>query len=94
MAGCGSSRTGCAGDSGSGTDQDVPLQASPIGAAYDDVWAGGWEELFPNDAPGAFEGRDLPDHGEWWTMAWTALEATGGSEATGETGSHIINRAR
>ncbi len=40
------------------------------GADYDDVWAGGWEELFPNDAAGDFEGRELPDHGEWWTMAW------------------------
>jgi hypothetical protein len=61
---------------------DVPLQTPPVGAAYDDVWAGGWEELFPNDAPGAFEGRDLPDHGEWWAMAWTAQVTTGGSEAT------------
>jgi hypothetical protein len=49
---------------------DVPLRASDIGAAYDDVWAGGWEELFPNDAPGVFEGRELPDHGEWWSRSW------------------------
>ena len=61
---------------------DVPLQASPVGAAYDDVWAGGWEELFPNDAPGPFEGRDLPDHGEWWAMRWSTLEAKGGATAT------------
>ena len=39
------------------------------GRRYDDVWAGGWEELFPNDAPGRFEGRELPDHGEWWAVA-------------------------
>src|SRR5688500_19902664 len=32
--------------------EDVPLAASAAGASYDDVWAGGWEELFPNDAPG------------------------------------------
>ena len=51
------------------------------GAVYDDVWAGGWEELFPNDAPGVFEGRQLPDHGEWWTMPWSAASATGGAEA-------------
>lgn len=50
----------------------VPLAVCAPGASYDDVWAGGWEELFPNDAAGAFEGRDLPDHGEWWTMAWDA----------------------
>jgi hypothetical protein len=50
----------------------VPLVACAVGAVYDDVWAGGWEELFPNDAPGAFEGRTLADHGEWWTLAWQA----------------------
>ena len=33
---------------------------------YDDVWRGGFEELFPSDAPGRFEGRHLPDHGELW----------------------------
>ena len=54
----------------------VPLTPSAPGAVYDDVWAGGWEELFPNDAAGRFEGRDLPDHGEWWTTAWDAVEAT------------------
>lgn len=59
----------------------VPLAASPRGSAYDDVWAGGWEELFPNDAPGSFEGHLLPDHGEWWTSSWTVTAATGGAEA-------------
>lgn len=49
----------------------MPPRAVPVGSAYDDVWAGGWEELFPNDAAGPFEGRDLPDHGEWWARAWT-----------------------
>lgn len=38
----------------------------PLGAAYDDVWAGGFEELFPNDAPGVFDGHVLADHGELW----------------------------
>ena len=61
--------------------KDVPLAASPSGSSYDDVWAGGWDELFPNDAPADFEGRSLPDHGEWWTTAWTVAEATGGAEA-------------
>jgi hypothetical protein len=40
------------------------------GAGYDDNWSGGWEELFPNDAAGTFEGRELPDHGEWWNSPW------------------------
>ena len=61
--------------------EDVPLAASPPGSAYDEVWAGGWEELFPNDAPGQFEGRTLLDHGEWWTAAWTVAESSGGAEA-------------
>lgn len=58
---------------------DVPLRAVAAGAVYDDVWAGGWEELFPNDAPGTFEDRDLPDHGEWWTLPWHVEESSGGA---------------
>ncbi|MBI2385628.1 MAG: hypothetical protein HYV14_06405 [Elusimicrobia bacterium] len=50
----------------------VALAVPAPGASYDDSWAGGWEELFPNDAPGDFDGRTLPDHGEWWSRAWTA----------------------
>jgi len=48
----------------------VPPRLLPPGSPYDDNWAGGWEELFPNDAPGEFDGRSLPDHGEWWSRAW------------------------
>ena len=55
----------------------VPLAAQPVGASYDDVWAGGWEELFPNDAPGPFEGRALPDHGEWWATPFAATVVEG-----------------
>jgi hypothetical protein len=57
----------------------VPLAAQPVGASYDDVWAGGWEELFPNDAAGPFEGRDLPDHGEWWATPFTVAEVVDGN---------------
>jgi len=53
----------------------VPAAAA-ADAVYDEVWAGGWEELFPNDAPGAFEGRELPDHGEWWSANWNVHEIT------------------
>lgn len=56
---------------------DTPLRRCPIGSVYDDVWAGGWEELFPNDAPGLFEGRNLPDHGEWWATAWDVASYSG-----------------
>lgn len=51
--------------------ESVPLAPASPEADYDEVWAGGWEELFPNDAPGEFEGRRLPDHGEWWTLDFT-----------------------
>ena len=44
----------------------------PVGAAYDDVWSGGWDELFPNDEAGTLEGDALPDHGELWTGDWQA----------------------
>ena len=50
---------------------NVPLRKCQPADAYDDNWSGGWEELFPNDAAGTFEGRDLPDHGEWWSSAWS-----------------------
>ena len=62
--------------------EGVPLVAHPAGALYDDVWAGGWEELFPNDAAGTFEGRQLPDHGEWWTLAFHAEPAVSDVAAT------------
>lgn len=48
----------------------VPLRSVALGASYDDNWVGGWEELFPNDAAGEFQGRSLPDHGEWWSQPW------------------------
>jgi Domain of unknown function (DUF5107) len=42
----------------------------PFGSCYDDVWCGGWEELFPNDVPGTILGEKYPDHGEVWTIEW------------------------
>lgn len=50
---------------------EVRLDRPSPDRSYDDGWAGGWEQLFPNDAPGHFEGRDLPDHGEWWSRDWS-----------------------
>lgn len=45
-------------------------------STYDDVWGGGFEELFPNDAPGVFQGRALRDHGELWDAPFEVLERT------------------
>ncbi|MBI4056157.1 MAG: DUF5107 domain-containing protein [Elusimicrobia bacterium] len=42
----------------------------PLGSNYDDNFSGGWDELFPNDAPGMVEGKNLPDHGELWAQPW------------------------
>jgi len=47
----------------------------PVGhSVYDDVWVGGFEELFPNDAPVHFDGRALPDHGELWNARFDVVE--------------------
>jgi hypothetical protein len=48
----------------------TPLRVATETDRYDEIWAGGWEELFPNDAAGYFEGRRLTDHGEWWRLQW------------------------
>ena len=58
----------------------VPLKAPSPSVSYDDQWAGGWEELFPNDAEGEFDGRRLPDHGEWWAKSWDAEIVSSGPE--------------
>lgn len=42
----------------------------PLGAAFDDVWCGGWDEIFPNDAPCNVNGERYPDMGEAWSIAW------------------------
>ena len=46
----------------------VAPRPAPYGAAYDDWFCGGWDELFPNDAATSFAGDTYPDHGEWWAM--------------------------
>ncbi|HVZ83507.1 MAG TPA: hypothetical protein VG893_07500 [Terracidiphilus sp.] len=51
---------------------EIPPTRQPLDACYDDVWSGGWDELFPNDESGSWDGLDLPDHGELWTGAWHA----------------------
>jgi len=41
---------------------------------YDDIWCGGFEELFPNDAPGEVQNRILKDHGELWLQNWNITD--------------------
>jgi galactose mutarotase-like enzyme len=54
----------------------VPLRPAAPGAAYDDQFLGGWDELFPNDEPEELAGEPMPDHGELWTQPWAVT--TGG----------------
>jgi hypothetical protein len=46
----------------------MPPRPAHYGAAYDDWFCGGWDELFPNDAPTSVTGDSYPDHGELWSM--------------------------
>lgn len=39
-------------------------------SVYDDVFFGGWDELYPNDEAEVIEGKAFPDHGEIWSMPW------------------------
>lgn len=43
----------------------------PFGSSYDDVFFGGWDELFPNDVPEELASEPYPDHGELWAAPWT-----------------------
>ena len=55
----------------------------PFHAVYDDVFFGGWDELFPNDMSENLGGEQMPDHGEVWTLPWQyALECVTPDEVT------------
>lgn len=48
----------------------VPLQRTYAGAPFDDVWSGGWDEIFPTDAPCQLDGVSYHDHGDLWIGPW------------------------
>ena len=50
----------------------IPFRAVRPDASYLELGDnGGWDECFPNVAPGGAPGwRDLPDHGEVWSQPW------------------------
>jgi hypothetical protein len=55
----------------------------PTHAIYDDVFFGGWDELYPNDIPEPLLGEPLPDHGELWTLPWEfEIQGDGTEEAS------------
>ena len=43
---------------------NLPPAVAEYGAGYDSGWAGGWDEVFPSDAPAEIDGVAYPDHGE------------------------------
>lgn len=61
----------------------IPPRKVPFGAVFDDVWCGGWEETFPNAAPGIINGESHPDHGEVWCLEWE-------SEVKTSSGSNLL----
>ncbi len=54
-----------------------------INETFDDVFPGGWDELFPTCEACEVEGLQVPDHGELWAVPWEwVIEKTvEGSEA-------------
>jgi hypothetical protein len=50
----------------------IALARHMIDAPYDDVWSGGWDELFPNDEEAVILGEQYPDHGVLWSATWHA----------------------
>jgi hypothetical protein len=55
-----------------------------MNSRYDDVWSGGWDELFPNDEVATIDGETYPDHGELWTGKWD-FEPFSSADAVGVT---------
>ncbi len=47
-----------------------------IGTNFDQVWQGGWDEVFPNDMTQQFQGRSLVDHGELWSQPWEVEQSS------------------
>jgi len=56
--------------------QSETTRSLPVGACFDDEWTGGWDEVFPNDAAGPFQGYNLVDHGELWSQRWEVVESS------------------
>src|SRR5690606_9323959 len=53
---------------------DNPQRDLDLKADFDSNWTGGWEEVFPNDAPCEFDDFKLVDHGEVWRKRWKKIK--------------------
>ncbi len=51
-------------------NEQVPLSKVEFGSTFDEVFMGGWDELFPNDEEAVFNDSKFPDHGEFWSIPW------------------------
>ena len=61
----------------------VGLTRTYAGAPFDDVWCGGWDDLFPTDSPCSIEGNAYHDHGDLWIGPWEwEIEEDTGDRAT------------
>jgi galactose mutarotase-like enzyme len=61
----------------------VPVDRTYAGAPFDDVWCGGWDDIFPTDAACEVEENTFHDHGDLWIGPWTwSLERDDPDEAT------------
>ena len=60
----------------------VELQKTYAGAFFDDLWCGGWDELFPTDGRCEVDGNTYHDHGDLWIGPWEwEVERDDGSSA-------------
>jgi hypothetical protein len=70
----------------------VGLARTYAGAAFDDVWCGGWDELFPTDAPCTLNGNTYHDHGDLWIGSWEwSVERDDGEEAILRLSRHSVS---
>jgi hypothetical protein len=64
-------------------NERVRLARTYPGAAFDDLWCGGWDELFPTDPPCEVDGNAVHDHGDLWIGPWEcSVERDDGQEVT------------
>jgi galactose mutarotase-like enzyme len=59
----------------------VPIGRTYAGAPFDDVWCGGWDDVFPTDGACEINVNTFHDHGDLWIGPWTwSLEKDGPDE--------------
>lgn len=61
----------------------VPIRSTYAGAPFDDVWSGGWDDIFPTDGPCEENGNSYHDHGDLWIAPWKwDIEASSSKSVT------------